>query len=121
MIGNTLQLILFHIFIFTGITKFYKCDNKILMKFQQNNSTETKYYQLNARYYNPEIGRYITGDEIEYLDDENVSWLNLGTGLLLGYKGFRNVRNSLIQRTYLKSTLMTPTDMIIEGLIDSIW
>ena len=47
--------------------------------------------------------------------------LNFGTGLLLGNQGFWNVKNSLIQRTYLKSTLMTPTDMIIEGLIDSLW
>ena len=47
--------------------------------------------------------------------------LNFGMGLLLGNQGFWNVKNSLIQRTYLKSTLMTPTDMIIEGILDSIW
>ena len=47
--------------------------------------------------------------------------LNFGMGLLLGNQGFFNVKNGLIQRTYLKSTLMTPTDMIIEVLIDSMW
>ena len=39
--------------------------------------TETNYYYLNARYYNPEIGRFITADDIEYLDIENMNWLSL--------------------------------------------
>ena len=29
--------------------------------------TETNWYYLNSRYYNPNIGRFITMDEIEYL------------------------------------------------------
>ena len=44
--------------------------------------------------------------------------LNFGTGLLLGNQGFWNVKNGLIQRIYLKNTLMTPIDMIIQALID---
>ena len=47
--------------------------------------------------------------------------LNFGTGLLLGNQGFWNVKNGFIQRTYLKGTLMTPVDMIIEGIINSVW
>lgn len=38
---------------------------------------ETNFYYLNARYYNPEIGRFITADDIEYLDTENMNGLNL--------------------------------------------
>ena len=38
---------------------------------------ETDFYYLNARYYNPEIGRFITADDIEYLDTENMNGLNL--------------------------------------------
>ena len=30
-------------------------------------NTETTWYYLNSRYYNPNIGRFITKDEIEYL------------------------------------------------------
>ena len=47
--------------------------------------------------------------------------LNFGTGLLLGNQGFWNIKNGFIQRTYLKGTLMTPVDMIIEGIINSVW
>lgn len=47
--------------------------------------------------------------------------LNFGMGLLLGNQGFYNVKNGLLQRTYLKNTLMTPIDMIVEALLDSIW
>jgi len=47
--------------------------------------------------------------------------LNFGTGLLLGNQGFWNIKNGFIQRTYLKGTLMTPTDMMIEGIINSVW
>ena len=38
---------------------------------------ETNFYYLNARYYNPETGRFITADDIEYLDTENMNGLNL--------------------------------------------
>lgn len=47
--------------------------------------------------------------------------LNFGTGLLLGNQGFWNIKNGFIQRTYLKGTLMTPADMIIEEIINSVW
>ena len=47
--------------------------------------------------------------------------LNFGMGLLLGNQGFWNVKNGLIQRTYLKTTLMTPIDLIIQTLIDLYW
>ena len=39
--------------------------------------TETKLYFLKTRYYDPEIGRFITIDGIEYLDPESVNGLNL--------------------------------------------
>ena len=39
--------------------------------------TETKLYFLKTRYYDPEIGRFITIDGIEYLDPETINGLNL--------------------------------------------
>ena len=34
-------------------------------------------YFLTSRYYDPEIGRFISPDSLEYLDPENVNGLNL--------------------------------------------
>ena len=39
--------------------------------------TETNLYFLKTRYYDPEIGRFITIDDISYLDPENINGLNL--------------------------------------------
>ncbi len=39
--------------------------------------TETKLYYLHTRYYDPEIGRFISIDGIEYLDPETINGLNL--------------------------------------------
>ncbi len=39
--------------------------------------TETELYYLQTRYYDPEIGRFITIDGIEYLDPETINGLNL--------------------------------------------
>ncbi len=39
--------------------------------------TETELYYLQTRYYDPEVGRFITIDGIEYLDPENINGLNL--------------------------------------------
>ena len=39
--------------------------------------TETKLYYLRARYYNPDTGRFISQDNVSYLDPENLSGLNL--------------------------------------------
>ena len=39
--------------------------------------TETGLYYLQTRYYDPEIGRFITIDGIEYLDPETINGLNL--------------------------------------------
>ena len=39
--------------------------------------TETKLYFLNTRYYDPETGRFMTIDGIEYLDPETINGLNL--------------------------------------------
>ena len=38
---------------------------------------ETGLYYLNARYYDPEIGRFISPDSIDYLDPESIGGLNL--------------------------------------------
>ena len=38
---------------------------------------ETGLYYLNARYYDPEIGRFISPDGTEYLDPESVNGLNI--------------------------------------------
>ena len=39
--------------------------------------TETKLYFLKTRYYDPEIGRFMTIDDISYLDPETINGLNL--------------------------------------------
>ena len=39
--------------------------------------TETNLYFLQTRYYDPEIGRFITIDDISYLDPETINGLNL--------------------------------------------
>ena len=39
--------------------------------------TETGYYYLQARYYDPEIGRFISIDDASYLDDDASSGINL--------------------------------------------
>ena len=38
--------------------------------------TETNWYYLNSRFYNPKLGRFVTMDEVEYLG---------GSGSLLSY------------------------------------
>ena len=38
---------------------------------------ETKIYYLNARYYDPAIGRFLCPDSIEYLDPTTLGGLNL--------------------------------------------
>lgn len=38
---------------------------------------DTKLYYLKTRYYNPEVGRFISADSIEYLDPETINGLNL--------------------------------------------
>ena len=39
--------------------------------------TETGLYYLKTRYYDPEVGRFITIDDISYLDPETINGLNL--------------------------------------------
>lgn len=39
--------------------------------------TETKLYFLKTRYYDPEVGRFITIDDISYIDPEIINGLNL--------------------------------------------
>ena len=39
--------------------------------------TETKLYFLKTRYYDPEVGRFMTIDGIEYLDPDTINGLNL--------------------------------------------
>ena len=38
---------------------------------------ELKLYYLKSRYYDPEVGRFITIDDLSYLDPENINGLNL--------------------------------------------
>ena len=40
-------------------------------------SEETELYFLKTRYYDPEVGRFISPDSIEYLDPETINGLNL--------------------------------------------
>ena len=38
---------------------------------------ETKLYYLKSRYYDPELGRFMTIDDISYLDPDTINGLNL--------------------------------------------
>lgn len=40
-------------------------------------SAETSLYYLNSRYYDPEVGRFISPDSADYLDPENINGLNV--------------------------------------------
>jgi RHS repeat-associated protein len=50
---------------------------------------ETQLYYLNARYYDPEVGRFISQDNISYLEPETINGLNLyaycGNNPIMGY------------------------------------
>jgi len=39
--------------------------------------SETGLYYLNSRYYDPQVGRFINADSIDYLEPENIQGLNL--------------------------------------------
>ena len=39
--------------------------------------SETGLYYLQSRYYDPEIGRFISPDDISYLEPESIGGLNL--------------------------------------------
>ena len=39
--------------------------------------TETNLYYLQTRYYDPEVGRFISQDDVSYLDPEHINGLNL--------------------------------------------
>ncbi len=47
------------------------------MKLQYDSLAETELYYCNTRYYSLEIGRWISIDDVDYLDPESVSGLNL--------------------------------------------
>ena len=51
--------------------------------------TETNLYYLNTRYYDPEVGRFISQDDVSYLDPEHINGLNLfaycGNNPVMGY------------------------------------
>ena len=51
--------------------------------------TETGFYFFKTRYYDPEIGRFMTIDDISYLDPESINGLNLyaycGNSPVMGY------------------------------------
>ena len=50
---------------------------------------ETNLYYLNTRYYDPEVGRFISQDDVGYLDPEHINGLNLfaycGNNPVMGY------------------------------------
>lgn len=61
--------------------------------------TETELYYLQTRYYDPETGRFITIDGIEYLDPETINGLNLyaycGNNPVMNVDPYGNIPNGL--------------------------
>ena len=68
--------------------------------------TETGFYFLKTRYYDPEIGRFMTIDDLSYLDPESINGLNL-----YAYCG-----NNPVNRVDSNGTFAITTAIII-GLI----
>ncbi|MGM9900333.1 MAG: RHS repeat-associated core domain-containing protein [Bacilli bacterium] len=48
-----------------------------MFKDNQDYDVETQLYWLSSRYYSPELCRFISPDDVEYLDPESVNGLNL--------------------------------------------
>ena len=63
--------------------------------------TETGLYYLQTRYYDPEIGRFINMDGVDYADPETINGLNL-----YAYCGNNPVMNIDPNGTFLFSVLM---------------
>ena len=53
---------------------------------------ETSLYYLNTRYYDPEIGRFISPDSVDYLDPQSINGLNL-----YAYCGTIQLTNTILQ------------------------
>jgi len=47
------------------------------LEFQWDNPVETGLYYLQTRYYDPQVGRFISPDSIDYLDPDSINGLNL--------------------------------------------
>ena len=47
------------------------------MELQQDTPVETGWFWLSSRYYSPKLCRFISPDDVEYLDAESVNGLNL--------------------------------------------
>lgn len=73
---------------------------------------ETGLYYLQTRYYDPETGRFITIDGIEYLDPETINGLNL-----YAYCGNNPVMYTDPTGTFLIGLLLAIGGIIVGGLI----
>ena len=54
-----------------------KCHDTIELNKSLILSAETGLYYLNSRYYDPEVGRFISPDSLDYLAPESIDGLNL--------------------------------------------
>ena len=55
----------------------YKLKNRNKPKLHQKSNVETQLFYCNSRYYNPEWGRWLSPDDVEYLEPDNINGLNL--------------------------------------------
>ena len=72
---------------------------------------ETGLYYLNARYYDPEIGRFISADSIAYLAPESINGLNV-----YAYCGNNSVMNVDPTGTWSWSEFWTGLGQVITGI-----
>ena len=75
--------------------------------------TETNLYYLNTRYYDPEVGRFISQDDVSYLDPEHINGLNL-----FAYCGNNPVMNVDYNGTFAITALLI--GLIVGAIIGAI-
>ena len=75
--------------------------------------TETNLYYLNTRYYDPEVGRFISQDDVSYLDPEHINGLNL-----FAYCGNNPVMNVAPSGTFAITALLI--GLIVGAIVGAI-
>ncbi len=81
--------------------------------------TETKLYYLNARYYDPEVGRFISADSTQFLEPNTVNGLNLyaycGNNPVMGYDPYGTFFLSLLIAAVVSAAASALGSIIVQA------